>query len=210
MYDLFCFSFIKVISNLKSLIDLWNLLLETVPFPLFHHHKQQFSNFLGFPGGSDSQEPTCQCKRYRRPRFDPWLRKVPWRRKWQPTAVLFLPGESHGQSNLMGYTVHGVAKSQTWLSSEHFHAFNFSVYYFGYLSLITELVAPWIFSCRHCLLVSSCRWQCFSVAFPQCSRHPFPLLPEDCNSFGEITLKWTCSHHIWTGVSCIAGGFFAN
>jgi len=40
-----------------------------------------------------------QC---RRPRFDSWVGKVPWRRKWQPTPV-FLPGESHGQRNLDGY-----------------------------------------------------------------------------------------------------------
>ena len=37
----------------------------------------------------------------RRPRFDPWIGKIPWRRKWQPTAV-FLPGESHGQRSLAG------------------------------------------------------------------------------------------------------------
>ena len=41
-----------------------------------------------------------------------------WSRKWQPTLV-FLPGEFHGQRSLAGYTVHGVAKSQTWLSNCH-------------------------------------------------------------------------------------------
>ena len=41
-------------------------------------------------------------------RFDTWVRKIPWRRKWQPTPV-FLPGESHGQRSLAA-TVHGVAK----------------------------------------------------------------------------------------------------
>ena len=40
----------------------------------------------------------------------------PLRKEWQPTP-LFLPGESHGQRSLVGYTVHGVAKSQTRLSS---------------------------------------------------------------------------------------------
>ena len=35
--------------------------------------------------------------------FDPWVRKIPWRRKWQPTPV-FLPGESHGQRSLVGYS----------------------------------------------------------------------------------------------------------
>ena len=53
----------------------------------------------------------------KRHRFDPWVRKIPWRRKWQPTPV-FLPGKSHGQRSLAGYTVHGVTKNQTQLS-EH-------------------------------------------------------------------------------------------
>ena len=39
----------------------------------------------------------------RRPRFDPWLGKIPWRRKWQPTPVL-LPGKSHGRRSLVGYS----------------------------------------------------------------------------------------------------------
>ena len=37
----------------------------------------------------------------RRPRFDPWVGKIPWRRKWQPTPVL-LPGESHGRRGRVG------------------------------------------------------------------------------------------------------------
>ena len=39
----------------------------------------------------------------RRPGFDSWVEKIPWRRKWQPTPV-FLPGESHGQRSLAGYS----------------------------------------------------------------------------------------------------------
>ena len=42
---------------------------------------------------------SLQCGR---PRFDPWARKIPWRRKWQTTPV-FLPGKSHGQRSLAGY-----------------------------------------------------------------------------------------------------------
>ena len=41
-----------------------------------------------------------------RHRLDPWVRKIPWRRKWQPTPV-FLPGESHGQRSLEGYSSWG-------------------------------------------------------------------------------------------------------
>ena len=42
------------------------------------------------------------CLQCRRPGFDSWVRKIPWRREWQPTPV-FLPGESHGQRILGGY-----------------------------------------------------------------------------------------------------------
>ena len=54
---------------------------------------------MGFPGDPSGKEATCQCRRHRRSRFNPWVRKIPWKRKWQPTAV-FLPEESHGQRTL--------------------------------------------------------------------------------------------------------------
>ena len=50
------------------------------------------------------KESACQCRRLR---FDPWVRKIPWRRKWQPTPV-FLPGKSHGQRSLAGYSPWGL------------------------------------------------------------------------------------------------------
>ena len=46
-----------------------------------------------FSSGSVGKESTCQCRRHRRPRFNPWVRKIPWRWKWQPTLVFF-PGKS--------------------------------------------------------------------------------------------------------------------
>ena len=68
----------------------------------------------GFPGGASGKESTCQCRTHKRCGFDPWVGKIPWRRAWQPTPV-FLAGEFHGQRSLVGYIVHGVAKSWTWL-----------------------------------------------------------------------------------------------
>ena len=47
-----------------------------------------------------------------RRRFDPWVRKIPWRRAWQPTPV-FLPGEPHGQRSLVGYSPWGGTESDT-------------------------------------------------------------------------------------------------
>ena len=54
------------------------------------------------------------CLQCRRCRFDSWVGKIPWRRKWQPTPV-FLPGDSHGQRSLAGYSL-WCRKSQTRLS----------------------------------------------------------------------------------------------
>ena len=53
--------------------------------------------------GASGKESACQCRRCQRCRFDPWVRKIPWRKKWQPTPV-FLPGKSHGQRSLVGYS----------------------------------------------------------------------------------------------------------
>jgi len=61
---------------------------------------------MGFPGGTSGKEPTCQFRRHKRHRFSPWIGKMPWRRAWQPTRV-FLPGESHGQRSLEGYSPWG-------------------------------------------------------------------------------------------------------
>ena len=58
---------------------------------------------LGFPGGTSGKEASCQCSRHWRRMFTPWVGKIPWRRAWQPTPV-FLPGESHEQRRLVGYS----------------------------------------------------------------------------------------------------------
>ena len=58
---------------------------------------------MGFPGGASGKEPACQCRRHKRHEFDPWVRKIPWRRAWQSTPV-FLPGESHRARSLVGYS----------------------------------------------------------------------------------------------------------
>ena len=58
---------------------------------------------LGFPCGASGKESACQCRRCKRSGFDPWVKKIPWRRPWQPTPV-FLPGESHGQKSLSVYS----------------------------------------------------------------------------------------------------------
>ena len=65
---------------------------------------------LGFPAGTSGKEPACQCRRLKRCGFDPWLGKIPWSGKWQPTLVS-LPRESHGQRSLPGYSPWGHKES---------------------------------------------------------------------------------------------------
>ena len=60
----------------------------------------------GLPWWLSGKEFACQCRRHG---FHPWVRKIPWRRKWQPTPV-FLPGEFHGQRGLEGYSPWGCKK----------------------------------------------------------------------------------------------------
>ena len=50
------------------------------------------------------KESVCQCRKCR---FYPWVGKIPQRNKWQPTPV-FLPGKSHGQRSLVGYSPWGL------------------------------------------------------------------------------------------------------
>ena len=57
----------------------------------------------GLPGGASGKEPACQCRRHKRHKLNPWVRKIPWRRAGQPTPV-FLPREPHGQKSLVGYS----------------------------------------------------------------------------------------------------------
>ena len=65
------------------------MLLQTRIWNVINLHR-------GFPGGSDGKESICKAGEL----FDPWVEKIPWRRKWQPTPVS-LPGESHRQRSLV-------------------------------------------------------------------------------------------------------------
>ena len=73
---------------------------------------QMLNTIRGFPGGTDDKEPACQRRRRKRCGLDPWIRKIPCGRKWQPTPG-FLPGESHGQRSLVSYSPCGPKELDT-------------------------------------------------------------------------------------------------
>ena len=88
-----------------------------------------------------SQVAQCQKRRHI---FNPWVGKIPWRRKWQPTPVLFLPGESHGQRSLAGCSPWGHKESGT-----------------------TEGVNTWSLACVwDCKPHEGWDWVCLIVGFP--------------------------------------------
>ena len=64
---------------------------------------------FGLPWRLSGKEFACQCRTFR---FDLWVRKIPQRRKWKPTPI-FLPGDSHGQRSLVGYSPLGHKESDT-------------------------------------------------------------------------------------------------
>ena len=74
------------------------------------------SQFLRWHSGKES---ACQCRRLKRC-FDPWIRKIPWSTKWQPTPVFF-PGKFHGQRSLVGYSVHGLQRVRYDWAHAHTH-----------------------------------------------------------------------------------------
>ena len=61
---------------------------------------------MDFPDGASGKEPACECRRCKRCEFYPCGGKMPWKKAWQPTPA-FLPGESHGQRSLVGYSPWG-------------------------------------------------------------------------------------------------------
>ena len=113
----------------KSLFPLLLTVIDTsykpVSYPLFWNDIDKIGleitndilkrkNFLQplwrcFPGGANGQESARQCRRCG---FEPLVGKILWRRKWQTTPV-FLPGKSHGQWSLVGYSPQGRKEQDT-------------------------------------------------------------------------------------------------
>ena len=69
------------------------------------------------------KQSSYQFRRLKTLGFDPWVRKIPWIRKWQPSPV-FLPRESHGQKSLVGCSPWGCKESDT---TEHTHMLSINI-----------------------------------------------------------------------------------
>ena len=85
-------------------------------YPCENFFKRCYYYIYGLPWWIRGKNLCLQC---RRPGFNPWVGKIPWRRKWQHTPV-FLPGESHGLRSQVGYSLQGCKESDT-TEQLHFH-----------------------------------------------------------------------------------------
>ena len=79
------------IMNHNCIPEIYNYTSTKITHTHTHTH--------GLPKWLSGKESTCQCRRLR---FNPWIRKIPWKRKWLPTPVS--PGKPHGQRSLAGYS----------------------------------------------------------------------------------------------------------
>ena len=68
--------------------------------------KETFLLLFRFPRWHSGRESDCQWKRCKRCAFNTWVRKIPWRRKWQPTPI-FLPGKFQELRSLAAYSSWG-------------------------------------------------------------------------------------------------------
>ena len=90
--------------DLTQVAWLWSGVVNKCSLPYLRYpdavtsqFKQQLSHtYWAFPAALVVKN-LCQCSRCKKQHFDPWVKKIPWRRRWHPTLV-FLPGKSHGQS----------------------------------------------------------------------------------------------------------------
>ena len=126
-----------------------------------------------------------QCRRSKRRRLDPWIRKIPWSRNWQPAPV-FLPGKLHGQEpgrlKSMGF------QSQTQLGNQHTHTH--SLWHYNMLQIYLEFPCfrPVISHFSEELSFLCWRitiWALSGLSAPGC--HCFPLSQ-------QTELVGTCTH----------------
>ena len=106
-----------------------------------------------------SQEVVQNLPANTRHRFNPWIRKIPWRRAWQATPI-FWPGESHGQKSLAGYSPrdHRVRHDWSDLAPVHYGYSDFSSVQFSSVQLLSRVrlfVTPWIAACQAPLSITN-------------------------------------------------------
>ena len=101
---------------------------------------------IGLPCWLSGKESSCQRRICG---FHPWIGKILWRRKWQPTPV-FLPGKSHGQRSLAGYSPWGHKRVKHNLITNHQQQIFHCIYV---INLFYQFLCWWTLHCFHVLAI---------------------------------------------------------
>ena len=119
----------KYFRNTLFLMELLNFLKQFKKYLLVYFYLainiMQFQ-FMGFPGGTSGKEPNCQCRRFKRCGFDPWVGKIPWRRACQPTSEFLL--EKPKDKGDWQAAVHSVTVGHNWINLARMHTWGFNSY----------------------------------------------------------------------------------
>ena len=102
-------TFILLLVDSRKLCKYYASVGGTLPIFFFFLGKT-YSSFRGLPRWFKGKESAFQCRKCRGCGFNPWLRKIPWKRKWQPTPIS-LTGKCRGQRNLESYSPWGCKES---------------------------------------------------------------------------------------------------
>ena len=100
------------------------------------------------PRWLSGKESTWQCRRCKRCEFNPWVEKIPWSRKWQPTLV-FLPGKLHEQRCLVGCSPWGLKEldaTEHRHTHTHKHTVTACLTFWGTSKLLSKVAAPFYIS----------------------------------------------------------------
>ena len=142
--------------------------------------------------GLDGKESTCQC---RRPEFDPWVGKIPWRRAWQPTSI-FLPGESPWTEELGRLQSMGSHKVRYYWATKHSTALRTTYKFFlrdgaHTRNLIWESVCQMGSGLGVCQICSPGKT---SAVFPPI-QSPFPIFQFQAKFYPPCKWPWNLSNH---------------
>ena len=95
---------VEIKSFFSFVLSLWVIFFLLILRDVSPGDGLHLAQSMGLPRWLSGKESACQCRTLRKHNLDLWKhRKIPWRRKWQPILVV-LPGESHGQRSLVGYS----------------------------------------------------------------------------------------------------------
>ena len=139
----------------------------------------------------------CQCRRHKGCKFDPWIGKIPWSRKWQPTPI-FLRGKFHGERILAGYSPWGLKESAM---AEHTYTKE---------NVRGTLVKSFQLSCLSGSWLSSVQFSCSVVsnslrphkpqhARPPCPSHTAGVYPNPCPL--SLCMEFFRQDY-WSGLPC--------